>query len=857
MTTTQTPSGLAPGSPLAAPRSVFATNNQSTKIAVSWDAVSGALSYSVWRGTSIDGTGASSIASGITATNYDDTSATADTGYYYFVKAVHATGTSGFSGVATGWRTGTAPAALASATIATDSLTGSVSVTWGASAGALGYIIKRGGFVIGNVAAGTLAFSDTTGTPGTVYTYEVIAWNYEGYTSGGTDSGHSVAVTPPSAPTSVAATDGLEDVVTITWAASAGAVSYEVWRSPTSSSAGATLLASGITSLTYDDIPPAYSTNYWYFVKATNTGGTSGFSSSDIGYMVAPPTPPSAPTGVNATDGNAGSTTITWTPVSGATSYSVWRSPNSSSAFATSLASGLTSPTYDDTTGSYGVTYWYFVKATNSAGTSGFSTGDSGVANAPGSPPADPTGCAASDTQVHQITVTCTPVSGADTYSVWRNTSASSAGATQIASGLTSPSYVDTGISDDTTYYYWFKATNAYGTSGFSNMDSGFSQATPVPSAPSSVSASDGNISYIHVAWVSSSYATSYSVWRNTSPTSAGATLVEAGTSLTTFDDYTATPGVNYYYFVKAINAYGTSGFSSASDVGYSTAPVEPPTSVSASDGTYGDKVVITWAAAAGATGYEIWRSSVSSFGAATLLATVGTVTSYDDTSVTDTSTWYYWLKTLGPGGPSGFSPSSGAEGGYAGAPATPSISSVTTTVVDYVRIIWGSASLATDYSVYRNSINDFGSATLIASGLTGTSYDDTPAFDTTFYYWVVAHNTVGSSSPSAVATGYSPGTLPDVPVMTGASVGTGTMFLGWSAATLASSYDAGVSDNPDLNGGAAYSTYNNLGNVTSYTWNPSGLSADGYSPQYYAIRGRNRFGVSAWSTSQGPFYQT
>ena len=95
-----------------------------------------------------------------------------------------------------------------------------------------------------------------------------------------------------------------------------------------------------------------------------------------------------------------------------------------------------------------------------------------------------------------------------------------------------------------------------------------------VPSPPTGVSASDGNYSdKVQVSWSVSSGATSYQVYRNTSNASSGAAQI--GTpSATSFDDTAATPTTIYYYFVKACNGAGCSGFS-ASDSGYRS--VAPP----------------------------------------------------------------------------------------------------------------------------------------------------------------------------------------------------------------------------------------------------------------------------------------
>jgi len=86
-----------------------------------------------------------------------------------------------------------------------------------------------------------------------------------------------------------------------------------------------------------------------------------------------------APTNVAASDGGSQtSITITWSPVTAAQSYQLFRNTTNNSATAVQIGSpSLTS--YTDTDGlTQGQTYWYWVKAVNSGGVSAFSAGDSG-----------------------------------------------------------------------------------------------------------------------------------------------------------------------------------------------------------------------------------------------------------------------------------------------------------------------------------------------------------------------------------------------------------------------------------------------------------------------------------------------
>jgi len=92
-------------------------------------------------------------------------------------------------------------------------------------------------------------------------------------------------------------------------------------------------------------------------------------------------------------------------------------------------------------------------------------------------------------------------------------------------------------------------------------------------------------------------------------------------------------------------------------------APPAPsaPAGVAASDGTFADRVRVTWGSVPGATGYEVWRHASDDSGPAGLTASV-TGTSWDDTSAASGQVYYYWLKATNAGGASDFSES---DAGY------------------------------------------------------------------------------------------------------------------------------------------------------------------------------------------------
>ena len=290
----------------------------------------------------------------------------------------------------------------------------------------------------------------------------------------------------------------------------------------------------------------------------------------------------------------------------------------------------------------------------------------------------------------------------------------------------------------------------------------------PVPSAPTGVAASDGAYpDRVRVTWNTASYATVYEMWRNSANDSVTATRIDHYVTAASYDDVFIVPGQTYYYWVKAKNSKGTSGFSAA-DSGYAAIPVPAgPTGVSASDGTYPDRIQVSWFASQGATSYEVWRNTANNSGSATRITLSVNGTSYEDTSVAVGQIYYYWVKAKNVGGTSEFSAS---DAGYAAIPSPVAPTGVTAsdgTYTDRVQVSWLASPGATRYEVWRNTSNSSGSATRIAALVSGTSYDDTSVtVGQTYHYWVKATNAGGTSDFSLPDSGYAAGvnSPPDKP---------------------------------------------------------------------------------------------
>ena len=98
------------------------------------------------------------------------------------------------------------------------------------------------------------------------------------------------------------------------------------------------------------------------------------------------------------------------------------------------------------------------------------------------------------------------------------------------------------------------------------------------------------------------------------------------------------------------------------------SSPISAPTGVTASRGTYSDRVIVGWSAVSGATHYHVYRATSSS-GSKTSIGSWQTGTSYTDTGVTPGTTYYYWVAAATSSSGANMSAYSASANGYAQAP--------------------------------------------------------------------------------------------------------------------------------------------------------------------------------------------
>ncbi|HWE01726.1 MAG TPA: hypothetical protein VG326_04890 [Tepidisphaeraceae bacterium] len=366
--------GTGPSVPTA-PAIQQADGSSGTHVALSWTSVFGATSYSVSR----EGPGATvftTIASGLTATSYSDTSVTAGATYQYEVQAQN---TAGASPASAPVGATVMPTLVAPGTPTLQSADGSsgieVALAWNPVAGATTYNVYRedpGQTTFTQIAGGltTGAYDDTAVTQGATYSYSIQAQNTAGESALSPPLSATVATSSPTLmpPANLLGDGSAGTQVSLTWDLVDGATSYNVAREGPGDTAFVQI-ASGLTVGSLADTSVTEGDSYQYAVQSVNAGGPSALSAAITVAVAVIPVTINPPTNLQADASSGTDVVLTWSAPAGAIAYNVLRQAPGSSAFVTA-ATGLTSATYTDTSVVAGSTYLYEVQATNGSATS-------------------------------------------------------------------------------------------------------------------------------------------------------------------------------------------------------------------------------------------------------------------------------------------------------------------------------------------------------------------------------------------------------------------------------------------------------------------------------------------------------
>ena len=447
---------------LSAP-AVTGGNDAQGRPTLTWNAVSGAAKYEVYRARSKDGT--YTKYSTTTGTAYTNSSyLTSGATYYYKVRALDANGNAGpYSAVVsvTCRLKLTAPTVTGS----TDSQ-GRPTLKWNAVTGAAKYEVYRarskdGDYIKYSTVTGTSYTNTSYIENGNTYYYKVRALGSDG-TAGPDSTPVSVTYKAPFGAPLVTGSKDSQGRPALKWDKVTDAAKYEVYRARSKDgtySLMSTQSATGYTNTSY----LANGTTYYYKVRALKANGTASAYSSVVTITYGTVPTPAAPAMRSAKADSAG-ITVSWDTAANAVTYNVYRTADAGSSW-TQVASSVKGTSYKDTTVQKGVKYGYKVRGVAADGkTLGpmSSTGVTAKVTAASTTPDYVKLKSAKSDPGNGILLTWESAADAKTYNVYRKVDGTS-GWTLLASSVSGTSYRDTSGKRGTTYVYTVRGVAADG----------------------------------------------------------------------------------------------------------------------------------------------------------------------------------------------------------------------------------------------------------------------------------------------------------------------------------------------------------------------------------------------------------
>ncbi len=582
-----------------------ATTSQSVEsksyesIEVTWSAIAGAESYQIWRAAGSLNEATPSrpsdkdfecIATGIKGLSYVDSGLEPYRTYWYKVADEKGELSSLVGYTHTTYGNTKNVKALSNGD--------NVTITWDAVDGASAYAVTRSYIVNGTVVEDNyekIVHSNiftTDHDASKIYTYKVVAYlerntgNTVEKFYGDTDC-QMVYIMPASK--SIKAVSKNYNTNQITFAQVDGASGYNIYRSTKQDSGYVKVGSTDVNVCTYQDTGLATGTTYYYKVEAYKVG--NNITGAGIMSSAASAQPMiTTPVNITAASKSYNSIKITWSQVTGAQKYEVYRSTSKNSGYTKIGTSKTTS--YIDKNLKTNQKYFYKVNAVYGKYASGYSR----VTNTKAVPAAT-SSLTVTSQDYNQLYVKWKKVTGANKYVLYR--SKKEVGGYKKLGTFFTTTFLDTGVKGGVKYYYKLIPYRD-NVKGKERVMSGVA----VTKAVEGLKLSNRTATANRLTWNQASGADSYRIYRSTKKN--GEYTPIGRTKKLAYTDKNAQTGKKYYYKVCGLINNYEGEFSTPKAI-----VAKPPAVKNLKvTGSGAGKVKLTWNKYSYADSYQIYVSS-------------------------------------------------------------------------------------------------------------------------------------------------------------------------------------------------------------------------------------------------------
>lgn len=591
--------------------------------------------------------------------------------------------------------------------------------------------------------------------------------------------------------------------VTLQWYSLINATSYEV-QIATDSNFNSVVMDKTTSDTMISAGPLSRATQYYWRVRGTYLLVTTSWSS--VWNFTTIPQIPSVPVLLqpqNNAVNQPSSVTFSWNAVSGASTYRLQVSTDSTFASAFVDQNALASTSYTASGFSSGTTYFWRVNSSNAGGTSAWSSvWRFNTAQAVPSTPIllSPTNGATN--QSTSLLFSWNAAANADHY--WLQISTSSSFSTIVIgdSTITSTSHQVNYLSNGTQYYWRVKAMNSSGESGWSTVwDFTTASAQSPPATPSLLSPSNGATNQPTnptLSWSAVTGADHYSIQvatdsRFSNMVYTNYTLINTSVQLTGLAYETT-----YYWQVRAENAAGNSSWAGAWSFTTGSAILpSTPALVSPANGAVDQplNVKLVWNKSPNASSYHVQLSTVSDFSSKVIDDSLLTDTTQTVGSLTNGTDYYWRVSASDSNGVSAWA----SPWKFTTVPSVPlppvlaSPANGSTIDTTFVTLSWSASSGATSYWLQNGTDSVFHTVMFSDSTITALSQKISGLMRDTDYFWRVSAKNSGGRSAWSTVWKFAVVTPPQAPTPTnppdGAIIDSTTVTLAWQASNGATSY--------------------------------------------------------------------